>query len=147
MTRRDGTLPSHDYLDLTAKGSNVICLNGDPSHGSSVVKSHLCCRDTPKVSICETTERRNAGPSEAKRCRSDLAGWTVSAAGLAFIPKCPACIAAYVALGTGIGVSMSTAEYMRTLLLILFTVSLSYLAARRIRRFITLRSTYQAIDD
>jgi hypothetical protein len=44
-------------------------------------------------------------------------------------------------------VSMSTATWLRTILLILFTVSLSYFAARRIRRFITLRSTYQAIDD
>ncbi|MBV8135496.1 MAG: hypothetical protein JO121_07640 [Deltaproteobacteria bacterium] len=43
-----------------------------------------------------------------------LAGWLGSAAGLALMPKCPACIAAYLALGTGVGISLSAAAHLRT---------------------------------
>jgi hypothetical protein len=46
-----------------------------------------------------------------------LAGWAGSAAGLALMPKCPACIAAYLALGTGVGISISAAAHLRTALM------------------------------
>ena len=46
-----------------------------------------------------------------------LAGWVGSAAGLALMPKCPACIAAYLALGTGVGISITAAAHLRTALI------------------------------
>ena len=59
---------------------------------------------------CAARSRRSA----TKGRLGELAGWVGSAAGLAMVPKCPACIAAYLALGTGLGISMSAAAHLRT---------------------------------
>jgi hypothetical protein len=47
------------------------------------------------------------------------------------VPKCPACLAAYVALWTGIGLSLPTATYVRWLLLFLCAASLLFLIVQR----------------
>jgi hypothetical protein len=45
------------------------------------------------------------------------AGVLLSSATLVIIPKCPVCLATYVALATGISLPVATASHLRTVLL------------------------------
>ncbi len=72
-------------------------------------------------------------PTRVRR-RLDVAGYVVPSAILVLLPKCPACIAAYLAMGAGIGVTVSTAATLRTTLLILCVACLAYFTARHVRR-------------
>jgi hypothetical protein len=60
--------------------------------------------------------------------------WLVPATVLMLIPKCPLCVAAYVALFTGIGITVSTARCIQVLMLAISLTSLAYLAVRHRRR-------------
>lgn len=87
-------------------------------------------------SCCEANTRTDDGARlRASKLRrgGELAGWIVPAATLALIPKCPACVAMYVALATGIGISLPTATYLRAILVVLCVASLIFIAARRLR--------------
>ena len=102
--------------------------------------AHRCCDGVPIRSSRKAAGARVAigdprAPTLARRCL-DAAGWIVPTGILALLPKCPACLIAYFAIGTGIGISMSTAIYLRMALVVLCAASLSYLAASRGRRFI-----------
>ncbi len=61
----------------------------------------------------------------------ELAGWLIPGTLLAFFPKCPLCVAGYVALATGLGISLTAATYLRWGLLVLCVASLGYMAIRR----------------
>jgi ABC-type Na+ efflux pump permease subunit len=60
----------------------------------------------------------------------EVAGWVVPTAVLAVIPKCPACVAAYVAMATGVGISIPAAAHLRTSLLTLCVACLVFVGAR-----------------
>ena len=105
-----------------------------------IAHRHRCCDG---VSACSGRTAAGArvaigdprAPTLMRRCL-DVARWIVPSGILALLPKCPACLVAYFAIGTGIGISMSTAIYLRMALVVLCAASLSYLAASRGRRFI-----------
>jgi predicted transporter len=61
--------------------------------------------------------------------------------GYALIPKCPVCLAGYIALGTGVGLSITTATYLRTALIIICMLSIVYFLAKHARRFIEVHKT------
>src|SRR5208282_6791480 len=108
----------------------------------------LVLRGAPVMNCCAASSTRSnrltaaariahGGPrlrTLARRGR-EVAGWIVPSSILALLPKCPACLAAYFAIGSGVGISVSTAIYIRTGLVILCVASLSYFAVSRGRRF------------
>ncbi len=104
------------------------------------MSAHRCCEDASSDSTRETDGMRTAhGDPQPRtfvqRC-FNIAGWMVPSAILVLLPKCPACLAAYIAMG-----SDSRYQPLRTcgmLLVILCVASLAYLAARHLRGFIAL---------
>ena len=71
-----------------------------------------------------------------RSCCREATKWIAPSVGLALIPKCPACVAAYVAIITGAGISISMAARLRWGLLILCGSALGFLAARAAARLV-----------
>jgi hypothetical protein len=86
--------------------------------------SRPCCC----ISQSEKTPRRRASRW------LDAVGWLLPATVLALMPKCPMCVAAYVALLTGLGLSLPAATAIRTTLIVLCAASLAYMAWRTATR-------------
>jgi hypothetical protein len=63
-------------------------------------------------------------------------GWIVPGIVLAVMPKCPLCLAAYIALFTGIGISLAVAKFAWWLVVIICVGILAYLGIMAVRRFI-----------
>jgi len=104
------------------------------------MKDHGCCVIAASGSGRQTVADRNSDGDRPTRKFVwrflGIAGWIIPGAIVALLPKCPACLAAYVAIGTGVGLSISSVTYLRMALLILCLTSLSYLAAKGLRRLI-----------
>jgi hypothetical protein len=91
------------------------------------VNTQLCCQT--KARAGDDVRR----PASRLRRGGEIAGWIVPGVTLALLPKCPVCVAAYVALATGIGISLPTARYLRAMLVVLCVASLAFIAVRRLR--------------
>jgi hypothetical protein len=92
------------------------------------VSGSHCCEILAKGSD-RTANASPASPSFVKRI-FDVAAWIIPGGILTLLPKCPVCFAAYIAVGTGIGLSVPAATYLRTSLIILCVWSLSYVALK-----------------
>lgn len=77
--------------------------------------------------------RKGTGVTGVSRI-AGMAGYAVPGTVLVLLPKCPLCIAAWLAAGTGIGVAVSTAAHLRTLLLLACFACVGSLAARHVFR-------------
>jgi hypothetical protein len=105
------------------------------------MNAHRCCEADANITGIGTLA---AKPIDCVPQRQTIAGrllgfagWAIPGAILALLPKCPACLAVYVAIGTGVGISVSTATILRTLLVSLCVASLMYLAVRPVRQFVS----------
>lgn len=87
--------------------------------------THSCCSH---AALHESI----AGISRWQRARN-AASWILPSVILAAMPKCPVCVAAYVALFTGCGVSLAAAGAVRWLVMIACIVSLAYLTVKVLR--------------
>jgi len=72
--------------------------------------SHSCCQQNRRI--------------------RKLPGWILPTAALALLPKCPLCLAAYIALFTGLGISFSMAAHLRMGVIVVCVTWLVYLLAR-----------------
>ncbi len=75
---------------------------------------------------------RPSRPTSHRRRGLEIAGWIIPSATLALLPKCPACVAMYVALFSGVSVSFASASIVRTSLLVLSLTALFCLALMRL---------------
>ena len=64
----------------------------------------------------------------------EIIAWVLPSSILVLVPKCPACLAAHVTLWTGLGLSLSTATYLRWVLLFLGVAALLFLIVERLDR-------------
>jgi hypothetical protein len=92
------------------------------------VNTRLCCQFA-------TRDRGNI-PRPASRWQrgGTIVGWIVPSATLVLLPKCPICVAAYVALFSGVGISVASASHLRISLLILCLAALLCLALKHLCR-------------
>jgi hypothetical protein len=86
----------------------------------------------------EETRRPASGTSRWSRS-GEVVGWLMPTALLALMPKCPVCVAAYVALATGVGISLPAAASLRVMLVMLCVASLAFLVLRRLGRVVRSR--------
>jgi hypothetical protein len=83
------------------------------------------------MSACCGTAGNRKSTRPLRRIREACA-WILPGALLVSVPKCPACLAAYVALWTGLGLSLTAARYLRGTLLFVGVASLLFLAVNRL---------------
>ena len=108
------------------------------------MNTRFCCDIAPSDSRSKpfgapATRGAPNPPTFARRCL-DIASWFVPSAILTLLPKCPACLAAYVAVGTGVGLSFSAATHLRASLMMLCIALLLYFGVRALGRFVPVKA-------
>lgn len=76
------------------------------------------------MKACCMKRRETLGKSRS------VAAWLLPGSLLVLMPKCPVCVAGYVAAFTGLGLSVPAASGLRATLIALCCLSLAFLATR-----------------
>jgi hypothetical protein len=93
-----------------------------------------CCRTAARAAQKDTkTADGQAHPSSGKQRGFALAKFSLPTLILALLPKCPACFAAYIALGTGISLSVQAASVLRSALIAICVAALVWIIASSFR--------------
>jgi hypothetical protein len=96
-----------------------------------------CCdhqlKGPPAGDTSPPKRSRRGGRGGLLRRGIGLVEWIVPVTMLALMPKCPMCVIGYVAIATGVGISFSTATYLRIGLIAVCIASLMYLVWRKVR--------------
>lgn len=90
------------------------------------MKTAACPRCRPATSL--------QAPVRPGRSFAGFVRWLVPGLTLVLMPKCPVCFAGYIALVSGVGLSLPVASALRTSLIVLCVASLAFLAVRALRR-------------
>ena len=86
---------------------------------------------------CCVADGRSSLPTRSKVRRAKDAGeWGAPTLVLFLLPKCPICVAVYVATFTGIGLSIEAATWVRNSMLAVCVLAVVLLAARLLRRYL-----------
>lgn len=97
------------------------------------MNAHGCCQTAAAGGgVTLRTRTGVSGPRRGTRTGRllEIVRWIVPSAILALLPKCPACLAAYIAMGSGMGISVVAAGYVRAGLIGLSAVALGYFVVR-----------------
>ena len=87
-----------------------------------------CCQNKTQA---DDNARR---PASRLRRGGKIAGWIIPSATLVLLPKCPICVAAYVALFSGVSITVGSAANLRTSLQTLCVAALFCLVMKRLCR-------------
>src|SRR6476620_7485912 len=99
------------------------------------MKKPICC--STAVSTARSSRHKAAdGKAHPPRVANRRFAWakcSLPTLVLALLPKCPGCLAAYVALGTGISLSVAAAAIFRTLLIGVCVATLTWVLVSTLR--------------
>jgi hypothetical protein len=95
--------------------------------------TQCCCNNNTKP--LQAVEQKR-GRKKTERRFIDFIKMVIPAVIFIIIPKCPVCLAGYIALGTGIGLSITTATYLRIGLIVVCILSLAYFVTKRASRYL-----------
>jgi hypothetical protein len=90
---------------------------------------HCCCNDGDNAATARPAPTSRTTPAGWFQRLGGFFKWALPLTTLALIPKCPACVAAYVVLFTGIGLSHPAAANLRTGIIAACIASLTLCAA------------------
>lgn len=107
---------------------------------------NCCCNnDEPVGGVPSTSPTAISNPSAMPGRLLNVLRWALPVTVLALVPKCPACVAAYVLLLTGVGLSFPVAAAIRWALIAVSFATLGFLLlspARRVTGYLRRRAVH-----